>query len=381
MQLDSAELKKLVSRDLMDMFIRLGVIVLLLVLCARIFSPFAGLLTWALILAVALYPLHQRMANAMGGRQGRASTLMVLIFVLLLVVPTAMLGTSLANHIFETYAAIESKTLSIKPPAEAVAQWPLIGERVYQAWSSLSADIPAFVAAHHEQIRAYARAGLSFAGGIAGDVLLLLGALIVAGVMMAYAVPGSAAIGRIIGRFAGPKEGPRLHKLSTATIRSVAVGVVGVAFIQGILMGLAFLLAGIPAAGFWALVTLIFGILQLPGLLIALPAIGYVWSLGDGSTVANVIYTVLILGAALADNFLKPMLLGRGVEAPMPIILLGALGGMLASGIVGLFVGATLLAVGYVVFMEWVHFSEEQKAAQQQAQDEPATRAPDDSGN
>ncbi|NVK40506.1 MAG: AI-2E family transporter [Oceanospirillaceae bacterium] len=352
-------LKKLVSRDLMDLFIRLGVIVALVAICLRIFAPFMGLLTWALILAVALYPLHQRIARSLGGRQGRASTLMILVFVLLLVVPAALLGSSLANHIFETYSAIENNTLQVSPPEPSVAEWPVIGESVYTAWSAVSADLPAFVAENMAQLKAYARVGLSMAGGIAGDVLLLLGALIVAGVMMAYAESGGEAIGRIIARFAGPKEGPRLHKLSTATIRSVAVGVVGVAFIQSLLMGTSFLLAGIPAAGLWALVTLVFGILQLPGLLIALPAIGYLWSMGDGSTVANVVYTVLILASALADNFLKPMLLGRGVEAPMPIILLGALGGMIASGIVGLFIGATLLAVGYVVFMEWVHYTEE----------------------
>jgi predicted PurR-regulated permease PerM len=96
--------------------------------------------------------------------------------------------------------------------------------------------------------------------------------------------------------------------------------------------------------------------------LIALPAIAYLWWGGDGAMVANIVYTVLMLIAAIADNLLKPLLLGRGVEAPMPIVLMGAIGGMIAAGIVGLFVGATVLAVGYVIFMEWVHHSEEQAA-------------------
>lgn len=363
MQLDSAMLKKLVSRDLMDLFIRLGVIVALVALCLRIFAPFMGLLTWALILAVALYPLHQWLANRLGGRQGRAATLMTLVFVLVIFVPTAILGSSFAGQMFDNYSKLESKELQVRPPKPSVAEWPLVGEKVFAAWSAMSEDMPAFVEEHHDELIAYAKIGLSAAAGTAGDMLMLLGALIVAGVLMAYGQSGGAAIGRIIGRFSGPKEGPRLHKLVTATIRSVAVGVVGVAFIQALLMGSAFLLAGIPAAGIWALVTLVFGILQLPGLLIALPAIAYVWMVGDGGTVANVIYSVLILVAALADNVLKPMLLGRGVEAPMPIVLLGALGGMITSGFTGLFIGAALLSVGYVVFMEWVKYTEELEAA------------------
>jgi predicted PurR-regulated permease PerM len=362
MQLDSAALKKLVSRDLMDLFIRLGVIVLLIVLCIRVFAPFVGLLTWALILAVALYPLHQRIARALGGRQGRAASLLVLAFVVLLFVPTALLGTSFAGQVFDTYGQLEKHELQVQAPAATVAQWPLVGERIFQVWTSLSEDLPGFVDQHREQLKAYAKVGLSYAGRIAGDVLLLLGALIVAGIMMAYADAGYAVIGRIFDRFAGPKEGPRLHRLATATIRSVAVGVVGVAFIQSLLMGSVFLLAGIPAPGVWAGVMLVLSILRLPGLLIALPAIAYLWWGGDGAMVANIVYTVLMLIAAIADNLLKPLLLGRGVEAPMPIVLMGAIGGMIAAGIVGLFVGATVLAVGYVIFMEWVHHSEEQAA-------------------
>jgi predicted PurR-regulated permease PerM len=118
-------------------------------------------------------------------------------------------------------------------------------------------------------------------------------------------------------------------------------------------------MAGIPAAGVLALVVMFLGIMQLPAALVSLPVIAYLWWSGDASTTSNIVYTIYLLVAGLADNVLKPLLLGRGVEAPMPVILLGALGGMVSGGIIGMFVGAVLLAVGYQVFMEWVNTVEE----------------------
>jgi predicted PurR-regulated permease PerM len=150
-----------------------------------------------------------------------------------------------------------------------------------------------------------------------------------------------------------------LQSLSAATVRSVAIGVIGVAFIQALLLGIGFIMAGIPAAGVLALVVMLIGIVQLPAAIISLPVIAYLWWAGDGSTMSNIFYSIYLLVAGMADNVLKPLLLGRGVDAPMPVILLGALGGMASGGIIGLFVGAVLLAVGYQVFMDWVDHVEE----------------------
>ena len=109
-----------------------------------------------------------------------------------------------------------------------------------------------------------------------------------------------------------------------------------------------------PWAGVLAVIVLVLGIAQVPALIVTLPAIGYIWWSGDYGTVEAIVYTVLIFAAGMTDNVLKPLMLGRGVDAPMPVILLGALGGMAAGGILGMFVGATLLALGYQIFMGWV---------------------------
>ena len=159
----------------------------------------------------------------------------------------------------------------------------------------------------------------------------------------------------IFSRITGADRGPEFVQLSTATIRAVAQGVIGVALIQAIAVGLTLLVAGVPFAGVLALVVLVLGIAQIPALLVTLPAIAYIWTTGHHGTGVAIVYSIVLFVAGLADNFLKPLMLGRGVDAPMPVILLGALGGMATAGILGLFVGATLLALGYQIFMSWVH--------------------------
>ena len=354
MQMDTATIRKLLSEDFTEAMIRIGLLAFVVVMCVRVFAPFAGLMLWGLILAVSLYPLNKWLARRLGGRQGRAATILVLAGLLLVGVPTVMLGSSFAGQIHDVYSAFESQDVTVPPPPAAVAEWPLVGEKLFAAWNSAASDLPAFLAKMQPQLGNFAKRMLSVAASTAGSVFMFLGALIIAGIMMAYGESGSRSMLRIISRLAGPARGPDVHKLSTATIRSVATGVIGVAFIQALLVGIGLMLAGIPGAGVLAAVIMLLGIMQLPATIVTLPVIAYLWWAGDASTVANIFYTVFLLVGGLADNVLKPLLLGRGVDAPMPVILLGALGGMISGGIIGLFVGAVLLAVGYQIFMAWV---------------------------
>jgi len=265
-----------------------------------------------------------------------------------------MLGSSFAGNIRDTYTAFENSEITIKQPAPSVAEWPLVGNKIYSAWSTAADDLPAFLEKMQPQLKDVSKNLLSIAASTAGGIFMFLGSLIIAGIMMAYGVSGSEAMRRILIRLSGANKGPKIHILSSATIRSVASGVVGVAFIQALLLGIGFMLAGIPAAGVLAMIVMVIGIAQLPALLISLPVIAYLWWSGDASTTMNIVYTIYLLIAGMADNVLKPILLGRGVDAPMPVILLGALGGMVSAGIIGLFLGAVVLAVGYQIFMGWV---------------------------
>jgi predicted PurR-regulated permease PerM len=170
---------------------------------------------------------------------------------------------------------------------------------------------------------------------------------------MAYGESGSRSAVQIATRISGPGKGPRIASLCTATIRAVALGVVGIAFIQMLLVGLGFVFKGVPGAGLLALAVLLLGIMQLPATLITLPVIAYVFAT-EGATGATIVFSIYVFVAGLVDNVLKPLLLGRGVDVPMPVILIGALGGMVTGGIIGLFIGPVVLAVGYQLFWQWV---------------------------
>ena len=358
---DNTLIRKALSKDLTDILIRFSLIAFLVVMSVKIFSPFLGLMLWAVILAVTLYPLHQRLAKRLGDKQGRAATVVVVSGLLLIGVPTAMLAGSTADFVHETYSAFQNDTITIKQPAPSIAEWPVIGKKLHTLWSQAANDLPALLQKMQPQLGNFTKSMLSFVGGAASGMFQFLFSLIIAGIMMAYGRSGSEAMSKIIRRLTGPKKGEQLYQLSTATIRSVSMGVIGVAFIQALLLGIGFVWADVPAAGLLAIVVLIFGIAQLPAAIISLPVIAYVWWSGD-STMSNVFFTVYFLVAGFADNVLKPLFLSRGVDAPMPVILLGALGGMVTAGLIGLFVGAVFLALGYVVFMDWVSEGEAEES-------------------
>ena len=350
----AAELPPVGASGLLEVLIRAGLIFALAALCFQIFAPFLTLMVWGLILAVTLYPMQEYVAAKMGGRQGLAATLIVILGIALIVAPTAILMSSLGDSVQRLIHDVQSDALVIPAPRESVAGWPVIGERVYALWSQAHADLPALVKSMQPKIGDLAKSALAFVASIGGGLLLFLAALIIAGILMAFGRSGSRASVAISERLAGPARGAEFATLATATIRAVAQGVIGVAFIQAIIVGLCLLVAGVPWAGVLAMIALVLGIAQIPALIVTLPAIAYIWLLGDYGKGEAILFTLLIFVAGLADNVLKPLMLGRGVDAPMPVILIGALGGMAAAGILGMFVGATLLALGYQLFMGWV---------------------------
>ena len=348
------ELEERVSGRLLDVLIRAGLIGALVLLCYRVFAPFLTLMVWAVTLAVALYPVHQFVAAKIGGRQGLAATLITILGIALIVAPTAVLLSEMGDSVHRVIGDAQSNKLEIPPPSASVAEWPLVGQKLYGLWDRAHTDLPALVQSMQPKIGNLARSALAMVASIGGGILQFVGAFIIAGILMAFGRAGTRGARAIFERIAGIEHGAEFTHLSVTTIRAVAQGVIGVALIQAILVGICLLVARVPFAGVLAIVVLVIGIAQVPALIVTLPAIGYIWASGDYGSVEAVIYTVLLAVAGMADNVLKPLMLGRGVDAPMPVILLGALGGMAAAGILGMFVGATLLALGYQIFMGWV---------------------------
>ena len=357
------ELERRLSSRLLDVLIRAGLIAVLAMLCYVVFAPFLTLMAWAIILAITLYPVHRSLARRIGGRQGLTATILVVAGMLLVIAPTALLMNSFGSSIQDFVGAVQNNTLKIPPPREGVQAWPIVGKKIYGVWSKAHTDLPGLVESLQPKIGELARKALSIVASIGIGMLQFLASVVVAGIVMAYGEAGTRGSRAIFSRVIGSDRGDAFARLSTATIRAVAQGVIGIAFIQAILVGLALLVAGVPWAGVLAAITLVLSIAQVPALVVIIPAIAYIWSSGDYSSGAAIAYTIILLLSGMADNVLKPLMLGRGVDAPMPVILVGALGGMATGGILGMFVGATLLALGYQIFMAWVDTDPDAPAA------------------
>jgi predicted PurR-regulated permease PerM len=348
------KLEQRFAQRLLDVLIRAGLIVVPALLCFQVFAPFLPLMVWSIILAVTLYPLQRALAGRMGGRMGWAATSITLLAIALIVTPAAVLLNSTGDSVKRLIDGVQQNTLQVPPPRASVAAWPVVGERVHDFWQRAYDDLPALVQSLQPKLGELAKAALAMVAAIGGGILKFIAALIVAGIMMAFGQSGARACRAIFVRVFGDARGKEFTVLSVATIRAVAQGVIGIAFIQALAVGLCLLAARVPLAGVLSGMVLVLGIAQVPALIVTLPAIAYLWMSGNYSNVTAIVFSVLLFVAGMADNVLKPLMLGRGVDAPMPVILIGALGGLATAGILGLFVGATLLALGYQIFMYWV---------------------------
>ncbi len=331
--------------------IRIGVLFLIVIWALQIIRPFVSLVLWAVILAVAIYPLYAGLAKRLGGRGKLASFLITLALLAVLLVPTWKFFGATIEEAREVAAKAEAGTLRVPPPAEGVRDWPLIGERTYAFWDGASRDLEATLERKQPELASVGKWALSALAGLAGTVLQFLVSILIAGVLLSTGVKGKDFSVKFATRLAGP-QGADFVRLSVATIRSVFQGVLGIALIQSALSAIGLLLIGVPGAMVWALLVMILAVMQLPPILILGPVM--VWAFATQSTTAAVIFLIYGLFVSVSDSFLKPLLLGRGVDVPMLVILLGAIGGMIMSGIIGLFVGAVVLALAYQLMMAWV---------------------------
>jgi predicted PurR-regulated permease PerM len=346
--------------------IRISLLALLVIWCFNIVRPFIMPILWGAIMAVAIYPMFLKAQVRLGGREKLTATLITLIALAILIIPAVMLSESLIDGSQQLAAEYDAGTLTVPPPSESVKDWPLVGEKLHSVWSLASNNLEGALIKFKPQVEAFGKWFLSSAAGVGAGVLMFVISIIIAGVFLVFARSGSHALETVIGRVLGETDGKEFVDIAGATIRSVAQGVLGVALIQTILGGVGLLAIGVPYAGVWALLILLLAIIQLPPLLILGPIIVYVFSVE--STMPAVIFMIWSLMVSASDAFLKPLFLGRGMDIPMPVILLGAIGGMILSGIVGLFVGAVVLAVGYTLFVAWLDQDEQDSNEQTSAE-------------
>jgi predicted PurR-regulated permease PerM len=315
--------------------IRIGLLLVLIGWCFQIVRPFIEPTVWAIIIAVATHPTYRRVERALGGRRRIAAALFTCGVLAILVVPTLMLTGTLIDGAQLVSDELRDGALAVPPPPESVGSWPLIGERLEQFWSTASRNLEAALQTIEPQLKAVGGWLLSKGAATGMGLLKFVASIVIAGFLHANASAARKATRAITVRLAG-ERGANLADLSTATVRSVARGILGVALLQALLAGMGMLAVGVPAAGLWSLLVLLIAVVQLPALLVLGPIM--IWS----------------LLVAVCDSFLKPLFLGRGVEIPMLVIFLGAIGGFIFQGIVGLFIGAVVLALGYNLFNAWL---------------------------
>ena len=347
----TAEEDGIFVRRSVEAAIRIGLMAGLVWWCFRIVSPFVMPVLWAIIFAVALFPVFRWLKSKLGGRGGLAATVLTLVALALLIVPIVMLSTSTIESVQTLTRGIQDRTLTVPPPPEGVAEWPVVGEQLSLAWAQAADNLQDFLGKYRDQLQPIWGWVAAQAAGAGAAALLFFLAIIIAGLLMAKADGAVSAANSLAIRLAG-EDGAAMVSTAGATIRSVVQGVLGVAVIQSLLAGVGMLVVGVPGAGLWAGLVLILAVIQLPPILVMGPVIFYVFT--SASTVTAVLFLIFGLIVSVSDAFLKPLFLGRGVEVPMPVILIGAIGGMMMSGVVGLFVGAVVLALGYQLTIAWV---------------------------
>ncbi len=343
------------SNNIYDTTIRLFILLLIIAWCLLIMYPFVSIMLWSLILGLALYPLHKKLADKLGGKTKLASFIIVFSILAIIFIPSWLLIDSLISEVKELKVSYNNGNLTIPAPTEKVKDWPIIGEKLYDGWQNAHINLKETIIKYKDQLT---EVGSKLAKGImgaAGGMLKMMVAFIIAGILLVISNAGEG-IRKFYRKLAG-KRGDEFADITKMTVGNVVRGVLGVAVIQAFFLGLGFMLAGIPFAGLWTLLAFIFAVLQIPPTLIVIPIAVYMFS--EKTVLPAVLWSIYLFAAGISDNILKPILLGKGAPVPMLIIFIGVVGGFIFSGFIGLFTGAIVMSIGYKLFEGWLNSGDE----------------------
>ena len=333
-----------------DVAIRIGLLALLAYWSLKVIGPFVTILLWSGILTVALYPVFNWLARLIGSKTLAAAMITVLSLMIVLG-PVTWLGFAMIGGIELLVKGIDTGQLAMPMPPDAVKSWPLIGEKIFQLWSQAATNTEALLLQAAPYLKDIGGKLLSLSQGVALGLLEFVGSIVIAGFLYS---PGPRIVDfmRIVLRRVLGHESEEILQLIGSTIRNVARGVVGIALLQALLAGIGFIVAGIPAAGLFTFLALLLGIVQIGPSILIIPMVVWSWTKMDPSSA--LIFTAYMIPVSLADNILRPVVMARGLSTPMPVILVGVMGGMIAYGISGLFVGPIVLAVLWALIQEWM---------------------------
>jgi predicted PurR-regulated permease PerM len=317
-----------------------------------VMMPFVVAVIWATMIVIATWPFLLAVQRRLGGRRGPAVAVMVLALLALLVVPTWLGISTIADNADRVGQAVRSlSTEGLPPPPEWLAGIPLVGERLSTAWQGLAGHPESLLARVQPYLKDAVGWIASKAGGLGATIVQFALTVLVSGILYASGETAADGVLRFLRRLAGTR-GEDAGRLAAKAVRAVALGIVVTALAQTLLSGVGLWLAGVPHAGLLTAVVFVLCIAQLGPLLVVAPAT--IWLYSSGSAGRGTVMLVAALVAVTLDNVLRPVLIKKGADLPFLLILAGVLGGVLGFGIVGLFIGPVLLAVSWTLLVSWV---------------------------
>jgi predicted PurR-regulated permease PerM len=361
MPTESIEKTGLKHNPVIHYTLQLVALALLLISCYLIIAPFINLMVWASVLAITLYPLQKIIAGKLRGRNGWAATIITILMLAILIAPAVWLLLSTVSELKGLAELYRSGQFNIPPPPENVKGWPLIGTKMFALWSAASSNLTALITEHTDQVKIVVLKFLNLMASTGKGILLFTLAVIASGALLAYAKSSGEFVKSFFVKLMGDM-GAEMTSVAEVTVRNVAKGILGVAFIQSMLAGVGFVLAGIPLAGLWIVICLVLAIVQVGLMPVSVGVIIYIW--GHGSTLTAILLTGWMVFVGIIDNVLKPIMLGKGAPVPMLVVFLGAIGGFMTSGFIGLFTGAIILSVGYKLLQAWLKGSNKEETAE-----------------
>lgn len=315
--------------------------------------PFLGALVWATTIAIATWPVLLWLQRHLGNRRAYATAVMTLFVALIFGAPFLLAISTLLDAAAQSPAVLRDFVSDgLSPPPSWVSSIPIVGERIATRWGEIAAAEPEALV---QSLRPYAGSigawALAATGGLGAILVQML--LIVILLAVLYSGGETAARGMLaFGARLGGEQGSATMILAAKAIRSVALGVIVTAFVQSLLAGLGLWFSSIPHPGLLTAFAFVLGVAQLGPLLVLAPAIG--WLFWSGSTVSATILLIWSVPVIAMDNVLRPILIRRGVELPMLLIIAGVIGGLIGFGVLGLFVGPVVLAASYTLMISWV---------------------------
>lgn len=343
------------TTTIIELAIRLGVLALLLYWSFLLVQPFISIVIWSAVLTVALYPIFEWISFQLGGRRRLAAALTTILSLLVIIGPATWLALGLIDSFRAISDQLDLSILRIPPPANSVKEWPLIGEPIYQFWELASTNFSAALAKIVPQLKPLGGRLLRVGADTGLGTIKFLVSIVIAGFLF---LPAPAIVGAVkrLARRLNPARGEEFADQAAATIRAVSRGVIGISVLQALLAGIGLMAAGIPQASLITFAVLVFGILQIGPSVVLIPVIIWSWTLLDSTTA--LLFTGYMVPVNLLDNILRPIVMGRGLKTPMLVILIGVIGGTLAYGITGLFLGPIILAVIWELLVAWIRESE-----------------------